>query len=87
MGFQWSVSTVATISQVALVINEVEQNPPGIDAGNEWVELYNPTPASVVLTGWTLSTRHGRTVTIRLSGSIDPCGCRVIRVLETVAGQ
>jgi len=75
---QRSVATVATTSQDVLVINEVEQNPPGKDAGNEWVELYNPTPASIVLTGWTLSTRHGRTVTIRLSGSMDPYGYRVI---------
>jgi len=64
--------------EVAIVINEVEQNPPGTDAGNEWVELYNPTSVSILLTGWTLSTTHGRTVTIHLSGSIDPHEYKVI---------
>ncbi|RNJ79283.1 MAG: hypothetical protein EB829_02400 [Nitrosopumilus sp. H8] len=37
-----------------VVINEVETNPPGIDAKSisEWVELYNPTDSSVDLKGW-----------------------------------
>ena len=26
-----------------MVINEVEPNPRGRDAGNEWIEIYNPT--------------------------------------------
>ena len=29
-----------------IVINELELNPAGTDAGNEWVELYNPTSGS-----------------------------------------
>ncbi|HWQ18746.1 MAG TPA: lamin tail domain-containing protein, partial [Methanotrichaceae archaeon] len=32
-----------------LVINEFEQNPPGDDKGNEWVEIYNPTPNDIPL--------------------------------------
>jgi hypothetical protein len=31
-----------------VVINEVEANPAGIDTGNEWVELYNPTRARIL---------------------------------------
>jgi len=30
-----------------VVINEFEPNPFGLDEGNEWVELYNPTSSSV----------------------------------------
>lgn len=47
-----------------VVINEFEQNPPGTDKGNEWVELYNPTVSSVNISGWTLTTTHGNTVTV-----------------------
>jgi hypothetical protein len=35
-----------------VVINEFELNPPGTDAGNEWIELYNSTVSSVNLDGY-----------------------------------
>ena len=57
-----------------IVINEIEQNPSGIDAGNEWVELYNPTTSDVNLDGWKLSTTHGVTVTVTLYGTIPANG-------------
>jgi hypothetical protein len=41
------------------VINEYEQNPSGRDAGNEWVEIYNPKDTAVSLSGWSLRTAHG----------------------------
>ena len=54
-----------------IVINEIEQNPTGTDAGNEYVELYNPTLRSVDISGWTLSTTAGETVTLTiLSGTV-----------------
>ena len=53
-------------SQGHVVINEVELNPPGSDEGFEWVELYNPTPDDVDIGGWTLSTTHGVTVSLRI---------------------
>ncbi|MGB0653066.1 MAG: lamin tail domain-containing protein [Thermoplasmatota archaeon] len=43
------------------VINEILVNPEGTDRGNEWVELYNPTPLVVDLTGWMLVDNRGRT--------------------------
>ncbi|MEM2126975.1 MAG: PGF-pre-PGF domain-containing protein [Candidatus Bathyarchaeia archaeon] len=49
-----------------VLINEVELNPPGVDEGFEWVELYNPTSEEVDIGGWTLSTTHGVTVTVRV---------------------
>ena len=57
-----------------IVINEIEQNPYGTDAGNEWVELYNPTTSDVNLDGWKLSTMHGKTVTVTLCGTIPANG-------------
>ena len=42
-----------------VLINEYEQNPPGTDAGHEWVELFNPTADAVSLSGWTIETMHG----------------------------
>jgi parallel beta-helix repeat protein len=57
-----------------IVINEIEQNPYGTDAGNEWVELYNPTTSDVNLDGWKLSTMHGKTVTVTLRGTIPANG-------------
>lgn len=43
-----------TIDQ--LVINEVAFDPVGADAGNEWIEIFNPGPDGVALKGWLLST-------------------------------
>ena len=57
-----------------IVINEIEQNPYGIDEGNEWVEIYNPTTSDVNLDGWKLSTTHGKTVTVTLCGTIPANG-------------
>lgn len=41
------------------VINEYEQNPPGIDRGAEWIEIYNPTDRAINLDGWSIETSHG----------------------------
>ena len=37
-----------------LVINEVLPNPSGTDSGNEYVEFFNPGPALVDVSGWSL---------------------------------
>lgn len=53
-----------------IVINEVEQNPPGDDRLSttmEWVELYNPTSTTVDVGGWSLQTTHGETVTVTIA--------------------
>jgi hypothetical protein len=59
-----------------IVINEIEQNPAGTDAGNEYVELFNPTVNSVDISGWTVSTTAGTTVTLTISSEtiIQPNG-------------
>ena len=59
-----------------VVINEFEQNPHGKDAGNEWVELYNPTSKEVDIRGWVLSSQYrgGRDITIPDGTVIHPKG-------------
>jgi hypothetical protein len=60
-------STPTAIGTDHIVINEVEQNPPGTDAGNEYVELYNPTVNSVDISGWIVSTTAGDNVALAIS--------------------
>jgi len=60
----------------AVVINEVELNPPNRDAGKEWVELYNPLAKEMSVEGWTLETMHGEISLITLSGTIPARGTR-----------
>jgi len=53
-------------SSVHIVINEVELNSPEDDrllTTMEWVELYNPTPNDVDISGWHLRTTGGDTET------------------------
>lgn len=38
----------------SVLINEIFYNAIGADAGEEWVELYNPHPHPVAMTGWQL---------------------------------
>lgn len=44
-----------------ILVNEVEANPTGVDAGNEWVELYNPGTFDVAVGGWFIESTHGIT--------------------------
>lgn len=66
-----------------LVINEVELNPRGSDAGKEWVEIYNPLEKELDLTGYSLQTMHGEIVTLPLDGKIAPRGYRVFTFSRT----
>lgn len=68
-----------------VVVNEVEANPPGADAGAEWVELYNADAAtSVDLSLWTLRSTHGETreLTLPQGTLLDP-GARLQIVFPT----
>jgi endonuclease YncB( thermonuclease family) len=56
-----------------VVINEVEANPEGGDAGNEWVELYNDGWDDADVGNWTLTTASGSVVLLE-SGTIVPAG-------------
>ncbi len=62
-----------------ILVNEVESNPGGVDAGAEWVELHNPSDVLVDLGGWTLTTTHGVTRTLTLEpGTRIPPGAYLI---------
>jgi hypothetical protein len=56
---QQPTTTATTSSSSHVVINEFEQNPPDEDRDNEWVELYNPTPSVVNISGWMINTTEG----------------------------
>jgi len=66
-----------------LVINEVELNPAGTDAGREWVEIYNPLDRQMDLKGYSLETMHGEIASLPLDGVIAPRGYRVFTFSKT----
>jgi len=39
-----------------VVINEIELNPRGLTAGNQWVEIFNPTAEPVLIENWFLTS-------------------------------
>lgn len=62
-----------------VVINEVDQNPPGQDKGNEWVELYNPSSHAVDIGRWWLTdSYYGKTVRIPAGTTISAGGYHVL---------
>lgn len=62
-----------------LRINEVEANPAGIDAGNEWIEIFNADTQAYDLSGWLVVATHGTPVTITLpSGLVVEPGARAL---------
>lgn len=66
-------TNAATETGVAVCINEIEQNPLGSDAGNEWVELYNSTDSVVDLSGWEIRATHGTSASVRIApGTLIP---------------
>jgi hypothetical protein len=41
-----------------VIIYAFDQNPAGLDDGNEWVTIHNPTNKSVDIGNWTLETTN-----------------------------
>jgi len=66
-----SIFAQSVDAQIAthVVINEVELDPPTDQRTvfDEWVELHNPGDSSVDISGWRISTTHGRTVTVTMA--------------------
>lgn len=71
--------------KTGLVINEFESNPPGDDAGNEWVELYNASGKTVNLEGYSLYPGSGEMKGKVLSGIILPPGGRTVITFDKQA--
>ena len=42
-----------------MLISEVQAHPAAGGSAGEWLELYNPSGATVVLAGWGLADNHG----------------------------
>jgi len=58
---------ILTASVSAIRINEVETNPAGTDAGNEWIELYNND--EILLDGYEIINGDGKNIS--LNGSFE----------------
>jgi hypothetical protein len=65
-----------------LTINEFEQNPSGVDADHEWVEIYNPSSVPISTAGYSLQTQHGRQALEGLGAGIIPAHARQVFVLR-----
>ena len=47
-----------------VIIYAFDQNPAGLDEGNEWVTIHNPTNKSVDIGNWTFETTNGSTASV-----------------------
>ncbi|MBS0197218.1 MAG: lamin tail domain-containing protein [Planctomycetes bacterium] len=61
-----------------IVITEIMYNPHDTDEGQEWVEIYNPSTATVNMAGWYLENGHGATTVFPIGTSIAPGTVAVI---------
>ena len=51
--------TDASATSPHIVINEIAWMGTTVSANNEWMELYNPTDASISISNWTLNDASG----------------------------
>lgn len=59
----------------ALIVTEIMDDPRGMDAEREWLELYNPGPGALDLAGWRLESCNGQRAA--LSGRV-PANSRIV---------
>jgi len=64
----------ASAQAAGLTINEVLVNPPGADADQEWIEIYNGSDADIDVGGWTIQwgTSAYTNETLLDAGSLAP---------------
>jgi len=67
-----------------LILNEIELNPEGFDADNEWVEILNVSDAAIDLAGWqiTANYRDDTVLLITEESLLVPPGGRYIYTYE-----
>lgn len=77
-----------------IVVTEIEANPPGPDAGAEWIELYNAGDVGADLSKWTLTTTQGAVSALSLpDGTWLDAGARLVvpftagEALDNVGGS
>jgi hypothetical protein len=61
--------TAIVIASISLppsgvIIYAFDQNPAGLDEGNEWVAIHNPTNKSADIGNWTVETTNGSTASV-----------------------
>lgn len=60
----------SSLNATVIVINEVELNPRGNDAGREWIELYNPSDVDVNISDFKIRTSF-KSATIQLPSNAE----------------
>lgn len=86
-GWQFTISLPAQAAGDHVRINEIAWMGTATSANDEWIELYNPTDADVVLDGWRLAAADGQP-DIALAGTIAAGGYFLLERTddETVPG-
>jgi hypothetical protein len=68
---------------LSVVINEIGWGGTQANANHEWIELYNPGPADIPLSSWTLLSTTDGTPSIPLSGTIVAGGYYLLERNDT----
>ena len=55
------IAIVTSSTSPDVIIYAFDQNPAGLDEGNEWVTFHNPSNKSVDIGNWTFESTHGTT--------------------------
>jgi micrococcal nuclease len=76
-GILFGIALMLLFTEISASSSDVEiyafdQNPAGMDEGNEWVTLYNPSNQSVDIGNWTLETADGERETIPEGTTLYP---------------
>ncbi|HLP84922.1 MAG TPA: lamin tail domain-containing protein, partial [Phycisphaerales bacterium] len=61
-----------------IVITEIMYNPAGVDEGQEWVEIYNPTSGPVSISRWRLQDDDGQTDRFPTGATLAPGAVAVV---------
>ena len=62
-GIALATSSASSASSNVLIY-AFDQKPAGLDKGNEWVAIHNPSNKSVDIGNWTLETTNGSTASV-----------------------
>jgi hypothetical protein len=63
-----------------VIIYAFDQNPAGLDDGNEWVSIHNPSNKSVDIGNWTLETTNGSTASLGIAEGTTLYPCAYITI-------
>lgn len=69
-----AAQTSAAAAAVSVLLNEVELNPKGRDAGGEWVEIYNPAGSDADISNFRIRTSLNPTTITIPAGTVVPAG-------------